>query len=60
MSDDSFGPQTPRNRPPAQPKPAGPGGGMFLWFLIFGLIALGIYALYFQSKKGRREALKSA
>ncbi len=51
-------PQGSRNRSLPPPKPAGPGGGLFLWFLIFGLIALGIYALYFQSKKGRRETIR--
>jgi cell division protease FtsH len=58
MADDRLDPQAPRNRQTPQPKPVGPGGGLFLWFLIFGLIALGIYALYFQSKKGRRENIR--
>ena len=57
MSDDLLNPPPQRNRPSNPPKPTGPGGGMFLWFLIFGLIALGIYGLYAQSKKARREVI---
>ena len=50
----------PKERPPESPKgprASGPAGGFFLWFLIFGIIVAGVYALVHQTQKSRQEQI---
>jgi len=45
-----------RGRPPTG-RPTPPGGGFFIWILVFGILLAAVYALVQQNKKSRREEI---
>jgi len=61
MSDENGSGELPSRGPerPGRPAtgPRQPGGGFFLWVLIFGVILFGIYTLWVQAKRVRREEI---
>lgn len=46
-----------RGRPPIGRRSAPSGGGFFIWILVFGILAVAVFALVRQHTKGKREEI---